>query len=487
MKKTIFYSIILTFSAATNLKAQNDVDALRYSQTGVTGTARSISMAGAFGALGGDIGVLATNPAAIGVYRKSEFSFTPSLYFANSKTSYLDNKTNDSRFNFNFGNLGFVATHVNKPKKDKAGWQSYSFGFGYNRLNSFQNKTFSSGFNTQSSLLDHFLETAEGKDPSSLDPLSDGLAYNTYLLNQDSLGYYTPVPVANMLQRRRSLTKGASSEIDLSFGGNYNDKIYIGATIGFASIRYIENTSYEEKDENNVYDNFDEFSYSQDFKTSGTGINFKLGLIYRPVDAVRVGVAVHTPTLYSMHDEFNYGMISDFSNQLNAFDTSANTVGEFDYSLTTPAKAIFSLAFIIGKSGAISADYEYSDYSTASFDSDLYGYYDENDAISKKYRAAGTLRVGAEWVIKEISIRGGVAMFDSPFNSESKPAYGDGKRMSYTGGIGIRDGNYFIDLGYAYTSSKESLYPYTLKNETAPIVKNDFINHNVAITFGVKF
>ena len=54
--------------------AQNELDALRYSNTGTGGTARSYAMANAFGALGADLSAFHINPAGLGLYRKSEVS-----------------------------------------------------------------------------------------------------------------------------------------------------------------------------------------------------------------------------------------------------------------------------------------------------------------------------------------------------------------------------------------------------------------------------
>ncbi|MBK7668088.1 MAG: hypothetical protein IPJ32_12590 [Sphingobacteriaceae bacterium] len=71
------------------------MDALRYSQTGVGGTARFISMGGAFGALGGNTSCLSYNPAGIGIYRKGELNITPGVNFSSVKSSYNGSETKD--------------------------------------------------------------------------------------------------------------------------------------------------------------------------------------------------------------------------------------------------------------------------------------------------------------------------------------------------------------------------------------------------------
>ena len=52
--------------------SQSQLDAFKYSQTELNGTARYLGMGGAFGALGGDISAMNTNPAGLAIYKSSE-------------------------------------------------------------------------------------------------------------------------------------------------------------------------------------------------------------------------------------------------------------------------------------------------------------------------------------------------------------------------------------------------------------------------------
>ena len=73
MKKYILLSgiaIFITLFAG----AQDLMDALRYSNIAVSGTARAGAMGNAFGALGGDFTSASINPAGLGLYRSSEFT-----------------------------------------------------------------------------------------------------------------------------------------------------------------------------------------------------------------------------------------------------------------------------------------------------------------------------------------------------------------------------------------------------------------------------
>ncbi|MBK5284552.1 MAG: hypothetical protein JJE25_04060, partial [Bacteroidia bacterium] len=388
-KKNILAGILLL---TINVTAQNDVDALRYSQNSLAGTARFISMGGAFSALGGDFSTLSTNPAGIAVYRKSEFSISPSLFKEKSKSNYLGKSTIDNKYNFNFGNAGVVFTYRLTNNDTSRGWKNWNFGLGYNRLNNFHASTIYEGINNENSLLDYYVEKANGTNYGSLtddSPFDAGLAYQTYLIDTipgDNSHYQNIFSNYGELQRRSSLSKGSMGEFALTFGGNYSNRFYLGATIGINSVRYVENSTYEEIDQENGNGNFKSFRLNNDLTTTGTGINFKLGMIYRANDVVRIGLAVHTPTFYEMHDEYSSKMNSAFDDG-NAYSYSSPS-GSFDYQLTTPMKAIAGIGFVIGKMGIISADYEFVDYSDSKLDATDYKFFDENNAIRKNYTAA---------------------------------------------------------------------------------------------------
>ena len=67
MKRTLIV-LFAMFLGTTLALAQSQADAYRLSQTELTGTARFVSMGGAFGALGGDISVMSYNPAGLAIY-----------------------------------------------------------------------------------------------------------------------------------------------------------------------------------------------------------------------------------------------------------------------------------------------------------------------------------------------------------------------------------------------------------------------------------
>ena len=139
MKKLIFaFGIGCIWNISVS--AQNDIDAMRYSQITFGGTARFASMAGSMGALGGDISTLSFNPAGIAIYRKGELSITPSVFSQSTSSTFNGTNASDRKLNFNFGNIGLVTTINLTGKNNTTGWESINFGFGYNRKNNFHNR-----------------------------------------------------------------------------------------------------------------------------------------------------------------------------------------------------------------------------------------------------------------------------------------------------------------------------------------------------------
>ena len=47
------------------------------------------------------------------------------------------------------------------------------------------------------------------------------------------------------------------------------------------------------------------FEVIETLQTKGYGVNGKIGLIYKPVEYVRLGLAFHSPTFYELTDNHN--------------------------------------------------------------------------------------------------------------------------------------------------------------------------------------
>ncbi len=482
MKKQ-FLILSVGFLCAYSAKAQNDVDAMRYSQLTFGGTARFASMAGSMGALGGDISTLSFNPAGIAIFKKNEFTITPTIFSSSTSSTYNGSNTADRSINFNINNIGLV-TSMKLGEKNHTGWESVNFGLGYNRTNSFQNRVSVEGYNNSSSILDTYVANANGHQSADFDPFSTDLAYQTYLINPTDTTnhlYNHVLPNYGELQRKTTTTTGRMGETDLSFGGNYQNKVFIGATIGFVGARYSEESVYEEIDQKDSIKGFKSLTYSQNITSTGSGVNFKIGIIVKPIDWLRIGVALHTPTSITMKDTYNNTMSADLDSVKH---DQASPQGSFDYTIITPYRAIGSVGFVISKNALLNVDYEYLDYTYAQLHSSPNVFADVNKTILTKYTAAGNLRIGGEIRFDPLSFRAGYALYGSPFKSgENMNAH----RSSYTAGIGFRENNYFIDFAYVLTKYTE--YSYLYDPTAAPLnsVKNNFTTSGFMLTLGVKF
>lgn len=479
MKKILIITAAL--AASLSLNAQNEVDALRYSQLIPGGTARFNSLAGAFGALGADFSTLSTNPAGLGVYKKSEFTFTPSLYLGKTTSTYQTRTGEDLKYNFNLGNAGLVMVMPAGKALSESGWRNIQFGVGLNRLNNYNNRMLIEGFNPNSSLLDAYVNYANGIAPSELNEFDTRLAFDTWLL--DTLGsntsYFGAVPAGNVLQRKSITTDGSLNEFVLSMGANYKDRFYLGASLGFPFLRYYETSTYRESDSQGAISDFKEFTLNDEYLARGSGFNFKLGMIFRPTEWLRLGTALHTPTFFQINETYSTSISSEFDN--GDYYTASSPNGEFDYKLETPMRFIGSIAFVIGEYGLVSADYEFLDYSDARLRSKSYKYFDENDAIRNSYVQAHNIRLGTEWRIDAFSFRGGYAIYGNPFESKIN----DGSRNLLSFGLGYREKNYFLDFAYVMAKGSEDYYLYD-PVLVSPAV-NDLQQNSFLVTLGFRY
>lgn len=497
----IKYKIILwaCFMSSGATFAQNANDALRYSMQSFGTTARSMSMGGAFGALGADFSSLSSNPAGIAVYRRSELTVSPVLQFNNANSSYLGTASTNSNANLGMGNIGFVLAFPREKKV--SGWKGTSFGFGYNRINSFSSRFSFEGANTGNSINDYFAELSNGISQSALAgedqyQFDAGLAFNSYLtnpvINSSTVDQYQgTIYNGDLLQKGLITRSGSHGEIDIAFAANYNDKIYLGATLGIPYLRYTTNEVFEEYAlQNTLKDSisgktFKSSKYTQKVSTQGNGINLKLGVIFKPVDMVRVGLAIHTPTYYEMNDQYSSKVYANFQ---EGYLETRSPDGRFSYQLTTPFKAIASLGLVIKSQGIFSVDYEYVNYSAARLNTkDDYTFSSENSDISNQFTSASNLKIGGEYRYQIFALRAGAVLQSSPYDGNLSYKEGNLSAISYTGGIGIKGENFFVDFGYAFTKTSGNYTPYTLNNGEQPTAAITSKANRFMMTLGFKF
>ena len=481
-------NIILFLSSLSSLFSQNSSDALRYSRILYSGSARFQGLGGAFGAVGAEFSSIATNPGGLGLYNSSEFSFGPSFRLETSYSDYNSEINRDYKLNVGMGNLGMVF-HLPGNSKNSSGFKGFNIGFGMNRQNDFNSRIFMEGVNNKNSLLTQYVDilnnTPGGLTPQMIDeqyPFDIATAYNAnliYLYDTLHLIYKNDAPNGGVIQAKSVTTRGSINEFDFAFGANFNDRLYFGATIGVPLISYYEISHYSEIKNDTSVHYFRSMTFDQELQTHGTGINFKVGLIYRPANWVRIGAAIHTPTYYgNMRDSWNSNMVGEFDDGIYS---SSSPLGSFDYQLTTPFRAIGSLAFIISNFGLISGEYEYVDYSQARLNANGTSFSSENADIQNKYKSPLNLRIGTEWRIQSFMIRGGFGYYGSPY----QPGINTAEMYTGSFGLGYRVKHFFCDLSYFWTQTKENYYFYdpTMVNPS----KNRYTTSTVTTTVGFRF
>ena len=503
MKKIVYTISFLLITCS--IFAQDLTDALRYSTYHTSGTARSSAMGNAFGALGGDFSSLGINPAGAAVYRSGEFTITPSFgkisidgttTFKQKDGSFSVNTVNDSKYNIGLDNLGYVTT-FKTGENSESGLVSISFGLGFNKLGSFSLNSLAEGSNVATSLLGYFTDNAN--DPKvGFSDYYEQLAWDTDLLLQDNnKEYFNDISDNGYGQSVRKSTerRGYINEYVLSVAANFNHKLYLGATLGIQDVYFKENATIYEWDANNDIPFFNDFSFNNDLKTTGNGFNFKIGAIFKPVEQLRLGVAVHTPTFYKLNDLYDSGMKSSITyNDGKTENTSAvpDEPGEYDYEIESPMRAILSGAYVIGKSGLISVDYEIVDYSTTKLKSVYTGddFTDRNQKIKDAYKMVGNLHIGGEYRLNNMfSLRAGYENFPSVYQESylnTTNPNGNSKYSTVSGGFGFRQGNIFLDATIKRIMSEDYLkfYPDPYAME---MIKFNTTQNNVIFTLGYKF
>jgi len=483
MRKASMIILIFT-SSYMFVNAQTAEDALRYSRVFYSGTARFNGLSGAFGAVGADFSTLATNPAGIGLYKGSEMTFTIAPTVGYSSSIFNGSLCTDDRVNAGVGNFGAIFSIPPYDKNKSGVLKNVNIGIGFNRQNDFNNRTVITGVNTKNSMMQSYANTLNENNSQPGDyPFDIDLAVGTGLVFHDSATnkYYCDAAYGGVIQNKLIDTYGSMNELDFSLGANFSDQLFVGMTFGVPSINYYENSTYTETRTKDTIPNFISLNYQYNLHTRGTGLNFKMGIIYKPAGWVRIGASIHTPTWYpTMRDVWSSSMQSTFTNpDWNAVQSSP--VGSYDYHLTTPFRAMGSIAFIIGQYGLVSADYEYVNYSQARFSSSYDGYTDVNNAIKADYQSWGNIRAGTEWRLQNFRIRGGFAYFSNPY----KGGTNNSARYQVSGGLGFRAKHFFTDVTYVWSKMDQDYYLYDSRMVNPAAVS--YYTNTVSTTVGFRF
>ena len=542
MKKKVFALLLCGLPLLIN--AQDAFDVLQMSQTELRGTSRFQSMAGAFGALGGDLSTLTQNPAGIGVYRNSDLGITFSQDFNSTKAGV--NTTNETKFNVN--NVGYIGA----IRLDSETVPNLNFGFSYNRLQSFNRHYVGGVANIPTSMsnfiADEFVNmpgytSADLYWEDDFNPYFDGYApwaaVTTFDMRTNNNGYVGIINDNGAAMQGlfgngtagdayyEVEERGHADEYNIAFGGNIGNKLYFGLDFGILDLDYKSYQTYEEELENayimlddadlyespignnDTYANWNLYNY---LHSEGTGVNFKLGLIWKPIQELRFGVAFHTPTYYDMRDTYYVSAALDaYQYDERLYKASKGSNDGYDYSSTytikTPWHFMGSVAGVIGTKGILSFDYEYVANETMRIGDDRNNDYpDVTDNVKAYFKPSHIFRLGGEYrLTPNFSLRAGYSykttqvekgVDDYEYNIATvgtNPAYQyDNAVHNITGGLGYRYKSFYTDLAYVH-KIRQSVYnafsPINDQFGYEPNVSADVTDHNnrISLTMGVRF
>ncbi|PVW16986.1 OmpP1/FadL family transporter [Marixanthomonas spongiae] len=505
MKRSIFF-LITVISMAT-VQAQSIVDGLRYSQENTTGTARFNAMSGAFGALGGDLSALAINPAGGAVFLRNEASISASVKDQDNESLYFGTLAKSLKTDVNLNQVGGIFVFDNRD--ENSNWKKFTLGVNYNNTQNFDNDLFITG-RGNTSIANFFLEQAQGIPLNLLqlqgsESISDlysflgenqgtaaqnaFLGYQGFIFdpvepeNSGNTQYTTNVAPGNFNQEYSLVSDGYSGKYSLNLATQFTNDFYFGINLNSHIIDYRQSTFLAEAN-NNEGSTVNGIGFENSLDVLGTGFSAQFGAIAKVANNLRLGLTYDTPTWFTISEETTQYLetrhTADGQNTTTVVDPRVLNIYE-DYELKTPGKLTASAAYIFGKSGLISFDYAYKDYSEISFKPTSDPVFSaENSFINNTLQGASTFRVGGEYRLDEVSFRAGYRFEESPY--KNKELMDDLNGFSL--GLGYTFGNCYLDISYVRTEQERRQQLYNIGLTDTALVNT--VNNAYVFTLGLK-
>lgn len=503
--KKLYLSVLFAGGLSLTVSAQYLDDLIRYSQPEQGATARFRAMGNAQNALGGDLSSISGNPAGLGFFNQSDINIGFDYLNDVNKARYFGSNTQQSVDKFNLSHAGAVFyIPVRKPRGAdlNQGWLNFNVGISYNQTNNFNTTSGYVGVNSVSSVADFMVET-----PGSI---FNDFGWSAGMIDEHANGYDIPMTMLDNRQEVYNTEQGTQSETNLSFGANYGNFLYFGASVGFARINHrfehvffedgiMEDYSYifsqnpssrfTDQSDPVFYDLLDsEYFYDNEYvsSTKGNGVNAKLGVIFKPTQMLQIGLSATTPTWYQMTNDFadrffieNYqidGNVTSFDD----YDEWEDTY--FDYKYRSPYRINGGMAVLFGQ-GLVSADVEFVDYASMQFSSGNRNTDDiMNTDIAATLKGNANFRLGGEYLFTDnLLARAGFGYAGGPYKEI------DSHVQTVSAGLGYRINNMYVDLSYQNVTQKYGHSPYTLEGLESPVADISNARNRVFMTVGFKF
>jgi Outer membrane protein transport protein (OMPP1/FadL/TodX) len=400
--------------------------------------------------------------------------------------------------------LGGVYVFENEDTSSK--WKKFAVAVNYDNMKSFDNSIFVAGTNPNSSIANYFISYANGLnldivngsafpfDQLYYNEQQANLGYTAFIINEapgyNDTNYRNYVslvaPGGNYYQENSIITTGYNGKLTANISAIYDDKLLVGVNLNAHFSDYRKSTSFYESNTNNTTtDNLvKRLRFNNDLASFGNGYSFQIGAIYKPTKQVRLGLAIDSPTWYEINDELTqrvYAVSGSINGELppdQANNPYPITMVYEPYQLITPGKLTGSFAYIFGKKGLISFDYTVKDYGSTKF-TPKKDYIDENKEISDLLVVANEFKVGAEYKIRQFSLRGGYRFEESPYKNGKTI----GNLMGYSTGIGYNFGKIKLDAAYSFSQRDTQQAFFTQGFTEAPKITTKTNNVSVSLVF----
>ena len=470
--KKILLILLLAYGLSPIAKSQ---DVQRFAQRSTMGSARYVGMGGAMTAIGGDPSAAIDNPAGLGLYRRSEISITIDETIDHTQQT----GSNDIYQRTRFAAPQITAIWAWGKANKQRGLVFNNFMFTYHRLANFNRDVVVQGggmgmvpticniTNDMGGVSEENLQNRPW-DNVEIGWLSI-LGYEAYLIDPIEKNQWQPA--VHFTNGLLSISEtGTSDQYTLSWAGNINNQWYIGIGLNVPTINYTKHTSLQESNKSNSAE------LKSMFHVSGVGVSGSLGLIYRPIQALRIGASLQTPTVMNLSRQTTGDMYSTIAGQ--RYEILTPESGVMDIKIASPLRSSVSIAGQIGNVGLLAVQYD--------------------NAHSKEMEDMHTLRIGAEaQAYRGLFFNAGY-VYESSFMREEEPKWLLGYNeirtdMDYrytaatqyaSAGIGYRCDKVVAQLAYQY--SWQTIHQYASEEQTLPF-HVDTHTHRIVATLAWRF
>lgn len=504
---------LLTAALALPAAAQETYQSTRLTESELNGTARYVGMGGAMEALGADISTISSNPAGLGLFRRSQVSISGGLVTQQDASTHpningISASINGKKTNASFDQVGFVWS---RPSDNGT---FIIFGFNYHKGRNFDQllnagAALNNASQNKLTAVKYGLGVPDaswnGVDASYSDPGlglfeegKDGQPNQQYFIN--GTGY--------LMGKYES---GYIGNYDFNFSANLKDRVYLGLTLGIHDVHYNSGAYYTEDLVGGGTSEMQEI-----LRMTGTGLDVKAGVIFRPSanSPFRIGAYVHSPIFYELStagdiDVAFSGSNPAFNDQYNWRSAHSATL---DYKVNTPWKFGLSLGHTVGNYLALGLTYEYQDYSTIDNrvnNGEYFDYYSGpvttsssdyvmNEHTKQSLRGVSLLKAGVEFkpekqwavrlgynyqspIFRTDAIRDGGLESQGVASATSTDFTNWKATHRFTAGVGYQVGKVGLDLAYQYSQTNGEFFPFmSYTGDVNPDMDNEATPANVS-------